>query len=203
MIGIIDYGMGNLHSVKNACDYIGLENVISSNPDVLKKCDKLILPGVGAMEDCMDHLKKSQLYDYFLEETNHGKPVLGICLGMQAFYEFSEEDGGVDCFGLIKGKAKKMEDPSIRIPHIGWNELVFEKDHPLLEKISSHPYVYFDHSYFGSEMDEADLVAYANYGPYKVPGIVSKGNLLACQFHPEKSGKDGLAILEYFGREFV
>lgn len=198
MIGIIDYGMGNLRSVENALDHLGLEHVISADTSVLDGCERLILPGVGAMKDCMAALHKSGLDDYIRTNT---RPILGICLGMQAFFEDSEENGGVKCLGLLRGHFVRMTDPSVRIPHIGWNRLDMDPSHPLAARLGEGACVYYDHSYYGCGLDPADVAGSSSHGPYVVPGLVEKGNILACQFHPEKSGETGLEILSYFGKD--
>lgn len=198
MIGIIDYGMGNLRSVENALDHLGLRHVISSDIQVLDSCDRLILPGVGAMQDCMKALKESGLDDWLRMQK---KPLLGICLGMQAFFEESEENGGILCLGLLPGRFEKMEDPDIRVPHIGWNELEIREGHPLKAILGDHPYVYYDHSYYGADLDPETVLGISRHGRYAIPGMTGRGNILACQFHPEKSGETGLKILSYFGKE--
>lgn len=199
MIGIIDYGMGNLHSVKNACDHLGLEAIVSDSKIELAQCDQLILPGVGAMKDCMETLQDKDLIDWIKEQVlDQKKPILGICLGMQALFESSEENGGVECFGFLKGKVIKMDDESIRIPHIGWNSLKWNHNTAYLPIEPS--YVYYDHSYYGIGFDEEDLVAYSHYGNARIPGVVKRGSIIGTQFHPEKSGKVGLSILEAFGK---
>lgn len=198
MIGIIDYGMGNLRSVENALDHLGLDHVISADPAVLDGCDRLILPGVGAMKDCMEALRESGLDVYI---TRSRKPILGICLGMQAFFEDSAENGGVRCLGLLQGHFVRMTDPGVRIPQIGWNQLKVDAAHPLAKILPEKAYVYYDHSYYGCGLDPADVAGTSTHGPYEVPGLVEKGNILACQFHPEKSGETGLAILSYFGKD--
>ena len=198
MIGIIDYGMGNLRSVENALDHLGLDHVISSDSQVLDQCDRLILPGVGAMQDCMKALKEAGLDTWLRAQT---RPLLGICLGMQAFFEDSAENGGVQCLGLMPGHFEKMEDPAIRVPHIGWNELEVAPDHPLKDILGDHPYVYYDHSYYGCDLDPDTILGVSHHGKYTIPGLTGKGSLLACQFHPEKSGETGLKILSYFGKE--
>lgn len=198
MIGIIDYGMGNLRSVENALDHLGLDHVISSDLQVLDGCDRLILPGVGAMQDCMKALHESGLDDWLKAQS---RPILGICLGMQAFFDASQENGGVDCLGMLPGQFVKMEDPSIRVPHIGWNELEIRPDHPLKEILGDHPYVYYDHSYYGTGLDPDTVLGTSGHGPYQIPGLAGRVHVLACQFHPEKSGETGLKILSYFGKE--
>lgn len=202
MIGIIDYGMGNLHSVKNACDRLGFDSVISSDVAVLNECTKLILPGVGAFKDCMKSLKETGLYDYIIKRVNEGVYLLGICLGMQALFESSQENGYCEGFGFLKGEVVMMNDLSVRIPQIGWNVLEKNQDHILFEKINS-PYVYYVHSYYAKNVEDEDLIGYSTYGNMKITGLVIHNRIMGCQFHPEKSGEDGLKILEYFGKEFV
>lgn len=204
MIAIIDYGMGNLYNVKNALDVLGVDSIITSKKEDLQKADKLILPGVGAMQDCMLNLEKSGLKEMIIDFVLHQKkPLLGICLGMQALFESSEENGHTKGFGFIKGNVIKMEDANVRIPHIGWNDLQFVKDMPLKDKFSKAPFVYYVHSYYASDYDKEDLVAYSEYGNMKICGVIMHGHVMGCQFHPEKSAEDGLKILKYFVEEFV
>lgn len=204
MIGIIDYGMGNLFSVHNAVQKLGYDVLISSDPAKLEQCQKLILPGVGAFGDMMKNIKEVQL-DVFIENwvRKEKKPLLGICLGMQSFFESSEENGMHEGFGFLKGQIVFMKDPNVRVPHIGWNDLIKENEHPLFSKLSAHPYVYYVHSYYASNMDPDDLIGYCDYGTMKIPGLVMHENVMGCQFHPEKSGEDGLKILQYYLEEFV
>lgn len=203
MIGVIDYGMGNLHSVLNACEHLGLEAIASADKDVLSKCDKLILPGVGAFGDMIDCLEKTGLKDWIAKEVSENKkPVLGICLGMQALFEKSYEYGEYEGFGFLKGEVRPMNPYDVRIPQIGWNSLEISTASPFSSFLKNGCYVYFDHSYVVEAWDPACLIAYCQYGPYTVPAIVGKDNVLGTQFHPEKSGKDGLKILEWFGKEF-
>ncbi len=199
MIGIIDYGMGNLHSVKNACYHLQIEALISNDKDTLAQCDRLILPGVGAMKDCIDTLKKEDLFDWIKEQVlEHKKPILGICLGMQALFESSEENGGVECFGFLPGKVILMKDERLRIPHIGWNSLEWK---PMEGYTPIEPsFVYYDHSYYGIGFDPDDLVAYSHYGDFIIPGFVKRNHIYGTQFHPEKSGEVGLSILKAFGK---
>lgn len=201
-IGIIDYGMGNLHSVQNACRHLGMDSLISSDPRELETCDKLILPGVGAFGDMMDHLEAAGLDDWIRQQAQT-TPLLGICLGMQALFESSEEHGLRAGLGLLPGHVIRMDAPDIRIPEIGWNELIVSEKHPLHDRLSERPFAYYDHSYYASGWNPDHLIAYSQYGPYVIPGLVGKGHLVGAQFHPEKSGKDGLAILEWFGKECV
>lgn len=212
MIGIIDYGMGNLHSVYSACQYLHLDALISSDPKELAKCERLILPGVGAFGD-MDHmLRSSGLYDWVLEQVNvlH-KPLLGICLGMQALFDKSFEFGEYEGFHFMRGEICPLEPLNVHengkevlltVPQIGWNRLYFASDFALADELQADPYVYFDHSYALMRWNPVDLKAYAQYGPYIVPAILIHDNVMGCQFHPEKSGPTGLRILEWFGKEF-
>lgn len=204
MIGIIDYGMGNLFSVHNAVQKLGYDVLISSDPVKLEQCQKLILPGVGAFGDMMKNIKESQL-DAFIENwvRTEKKPLLGICLGMQSFFESSEENGMHEGFGFLKGQIVFMKDQKVRVPHIGWNDLIKENEHPIFSKLSTYPYVYYVHSYYASNMDPDDLIGYCEYGTMKIPGLVMHENVMGCQFHPEKSGEDGLKILQYYLEEFV
>ena len=196
MIAIIDYGAGNLFSVKNALDFLGLENKITKDPADLRAADRLILPGVGAFADAMRMLNESGLVDVIREEVQK-KPLLGICLGMQMLFEKGYEFGETDGLGLIKGCVKLMEpDGNLAIPHIGWNELEKNEECPLLAKCGEGEYVYFVHSY-AAECDSKNVAAYCDYG-MKVPALVFEGNVYGAQFHPEKSGDTGLNILRCF-----
>lgn len=203
MIGIVDYGMGNLHSVQNACDHLGLEAMICTKAEQLAGCSKLILPGVGAFGDMAAALEKTGMGEEIrrLCGQEH-KPLLGICLGMQALFEASHEFGTWKGLGFLQGEVNAMEPFGVRIPEIGWNELIIRDDHPLSVLLPEQPFVYFDHSYLAQNWNPAQLIAYTQYGPYCVPAIVGKDNILGTQFHPEKSGRAGLAILEWFGKEF-
>lgn len=202
MIVIIDYGMGNLRSVENALHKIGAACKISSDPQDIKTADKLILPGVGAFPDCMKQLQASGLVNALLEEVHQGKPLLGICLGMQALFEDSYEGGYTKGLGLLQGSVVKMEDSTVRIPHIGWNLLEKAQSFPVFDKLSAQPFVYYVHSYYAQNYNENELLGYSRYGSLKIPGLVRKNNILGAQFHPEKSGSDGLAILTWFKEEF-
>lgn len=201
MIGIIDYGMGNLASVRNALNEIKQECLISSDAEQLRSCDKLILPGVGAFGDCMANLHERNLSSFITEEVQSGKPLLGICLGMQMLFDESEEKGITKGFGFLHGSVIEIDDPTVPIPEIGWNELEWNQQSRLQSILSAHPYVYYVHSYY-AKAEQEDLIAYSTYGNVKVAGIVRKKNVMGTQFHPEKSGEDGLKILCYFAEEF-
>ena len=195
MTAIIDYGAGNLFSVKNALDYLGIENNITKNAEDLRAADRLILPGVGDFPDAMRMLNESGLVGVIKEEVQK-KPLLGICLGMQMLfekgYEFEETDG----LGLIKGSVKLMTPENLAVPHIGWNELELNKPCKLLEK--GGEYVYFVHSY-AADCPSDNVAAYCDYG-MKVPALVFNGNVYGAQFHPEKSGETGLEMLKKFAK---
>lgn len=196
MTAIIDYGTGNLFSVKNALDFLGVENIITKNPDDLIAADRLILPGVGAFPDAMRMLNESGLVEVIKEQVQK-KPLLGICLGMQMLFEKGYEFGETDGLGLIKGSVKLMHpEGNLPVPHIGWNAL--EKNEPcrLLDRCADGEYVYFVHS-FAAECDSKNVAAYCDYG-MKVPALVFEGNVYGAQFHPEKSGEVGLDILRCF-----
>lgn len=203
MIAIIDYGMGNLHSVENALKKLNCVCKITKDIEEIRNADKLILPGVGAFPDCMKNLQESGVLDTLKEEVLvNKKPLLGICLGMQALFEESEEGTITKGLGFLKGRIVKMVDPDVKIPHIGWNLLEQNQEYPLFQRLSRHPFVYYVHSYYAQGYEETDLLGYSCYGKLKIPGLVRHENILGAQFHPEKSAEDGLAILTYFKEEF-
>ncbi len=200
MIAIIDYGVGNLFSLSSSFGFIGEEATVTSDPDVIRRADRLVLPGVGAFEDAARKLRESGLDRVVLEETKKGKPLLGICLGMQMLFEKSYEYGEHEGLGLIKGEVRSMRGvipESFKIPHIGWNALKLTKPaHPLFRYIKEGDCVYFVHSFFGAECDQ-DLIATAEYGEDLTAAVANK-NVMGTQFHPEKSGDVGLRILKAF-----
>lgn len=197
MIAIIDYGAGNIFSVKNALDYLGLESELISDTNKIKSADAIILPGVGAFPAAMNMLEKSGLIDTIKEEAAK-KPFLGICLGMQLIFEKGYEFEECDGLGLISGSVRKMEEKDLIIPHMGWNKLEKLNNCPLLENIGDNEYVYFVHSY-KAECDDNNISAYCEYGG-RVPALVYNGKYVyGAQFHPEKSGETGLKILKNFG----
>ena len=200
MIAIIDYNMGNLASVKNAFAKLGKETVIESDPAKFQKYDKLVLPGVGAFGDAMQHLKERNMTEAIKEFANSGKPMLGICLGMQLLFESSQEFGNHAGLGLIKGSVVKFEserfEEPLKVPHMGWNRM-FTKEHPLFEGLDDEHYLYFVHTYHVTCNDEKDIIGETLYG-YKFTSAVAHGNIMGIQPHPEKSHKNGLKILENF-----
>lgn len=202
MIVIIDYGMGNLKSIRNALNYLGIENKVSSDIDDIKKSKALILPGVGAFPDAMDNIKRLGLDKVIKEEALNGKFILGICLGMQLLFDKGFEGLEKDGLGLLQGNIVKMKadkENNIKIPHIGWNDLQYNRDDELFKCIEAGKYVYYVHSYYAQNYRNEDLVAYSQYGENKIPGVVRNKNIIGIQFHPEKSGSIGLAILKNFG----
>ncbi len=198
MIAIIDYGAGNLQSVKKAFDFIGAETVITNDPEVILSADKILLPGVGSFGDAMDSMEKNGLVETVKECALSGKPFLGICLGLQLLFEESEESPGVKGLGIFKGKIKKFSsDMGLKIPHIGWNSLEIKQKDTLFKDIPENAYVYFVHSYYLHAEDENDIATVTNYG-IDFHSAVGKNNIFATQFHPEKSGDVGLQILRNF-----
>ena len=194
MITIIDYGAGNLFSVQNALNYLGLENRVSSDPAEIRSADGLILPGVGAFPDAMRMLNASGLTGFIREEARK-KPFLGIFLGMQLLFETGYEFEETAGLGLLPGTVQKISTP-YKIPHMGWNHLRKNGDSPLLKNVPDCSSVYFVHSYMANTPPEF-VSAYAGYGA-EIPALVERGNLFGAQFHPEKSGEVGLAILRNF-----
>lgn len=194
-IVIIDYGMGNLHSVNKAMKYVGAEVEVTSEATKIAKADKVILPGVGAFGDCMLNLEKYGLVPVIKETLASGKPFLGICLGLQLLFEGSEEAPGIQGLGFFKGQVEKIKT-DLKVPHMGWNSLVLKNPSPLLAK-SADGYVYFVHSFHAVPEDKAIITAVCNYG-IEVTAAVGRANVQAVQFHPEKSSKVGLGILQAF-----
>lgn len=193
---IVDYGVGNLKSVSNAMNFLGLKTCITSDAAELERADAIILPGVGAFPDAADKLRVPGL-DKVLIDRAEKKPILGICLGMQLLFDRGEEVRPCDGLGLVPGKVTRIET-RYKLPHIGWNSLRFQNNSPLFKGLDDGAYVYFVHTFCGCADSEADVIARTDYGP-SVVAAVSHGNVYGCQFHPEKSGEIGLAILKNFG----
>lgn len=192
---IIDYDAGNLANVVRAATRAGLDVVVTRNPAEIRDASALVLPGVGAMRDAMDHLNGYGLTGIIQEEVKKGKKLAGICLGMQALYEVSEENGHIPALGLLPGRIVRFPEGKLKVPHMGWNELVIQRPHEVLEGLAPHSYVYFVHSYYKTPGHTEDVIASADYG-VTVPAVVGKDNVLGFQFHPEKSGPVGMAIWE-------
>lgn len=198
MIAIIDYGAGNLHSVKNALDFLGADNIVTGNKEEILSADKVILPGVGAFGDAMKCIEERGLVETVKAVAENGKPFLGICLGLHLLFEESEESPNVKGLGIFKGKIVKIPDNgNLKIPHMGWNNIRITKDSKILKNIGNEPYVYFVHSYYVEAEDESVVSAYTEYGQ-RLDIAVEQGNVFATQFHPEKSGDTGMEILKNF-----
>ena len=196
-IAIVDYGAGNLMSVHNSLDFLGYENKIAASPAVIEQAAGVILPGVGAFPDAMDALHASGLTDAVLEAART-KPFLGICLGMQMLFEESDEVRPCKGLGLLPGRIERT-GTRLKLPQIGWDALDILRPNAMTEGVQQGDYVYFVHSFMAVPAEEGDLAAVTDYGA-RVPAMVARGNLFGCQFHPEKSGKVGLAMLKNFAK---
>ena len=193
---IINYNVGNLHNLKNALDFSGIENRLVTDPNEVKKADRILLPGVGAFAPAMDHLKKSGMLDALQEKFQSGAPMLGVCVGAQLLLDNSEEDGFHDGLGWIPGKVKRFSH-ELKVPQIGWNSVKKQKNNLLFKDVSDEMYFYFVHSYH-LELENSDQVlGMTNYG-YDFASVVCKENLWGVQFHPEKSQNAGLQLLKNF-----
>lgn len=199
MVAIVDYGVGNLFSLKSSFSAIGAKAVVTSSAEELEKADSIILPGVGAFRDASEKLKNSGLENTVVALAKSGKPLMGICLGMQLLFEKSYEYGEHKGLGLIGGEIRPIESVvpnGFKIPHIGWNSLEIKKPSPIFENVNNGEYVYFVHSYYAADCD-GSVTAVSDYGA-KLTAAVQSGNIFGCQFHPEKSGETGLKILRSF-----
>lgn len=203
MIGIIDYNAGNITSVERALKSLNIDFILSKNPADLKNCDKLIFPGVGDAEYAMAQLNQLGFDKFILDSVKNNIPLLGICLGSQIIFDFSQE-GETECLGLIKGQIKhlykideSLEQKGFKVPHIGWNNLDVKKECEILKDVPQNADFYFVHSYVICPQDESVIAATADYG-IQIPAVIHKDNIYACQFHPEKSGEPGLKILQNF-----
>ncbi len=199
MVAFIDYGVGNLFSLKSSFEKIGQEVIITNKKEELLKADRVILPGVGAFGDASIKLKESGLVDFIKELAESGKPTMGICLGMQLLFDKGFEHGEYEGLGLIKGEVRPISETipeGYKIPHIGWNRLEFKKNSKLFKYINDGDFVYFVHSYSALNCEEA-VSSVSEYGA-SLTASVEYGNVYGCQFHPEKSGETGLNILKAF-----
>ena len=200
MIAIVDYGVGNLFSLSRSLAYVGADVCVTGDREKIKRADKILLPGVGAFGDAIKKLRAACLDEVLVSEAKKGKPILGICLGMQLLFDKSFEYGEHTGLGLIKGQIRPIADKiekNLKVPHIGWNSLEFtEKKSELFKYIHDGDFVYFVHSYYAADCEQS-VIANAEYGA-KLTAAVQNGNVYGCQFHPEKSGKTGLAILRAF-----
>lgn len=198
MIAIIDYGAGNLQSVRKAFDYLGVQTQVISDPQVLLNAEAAILPGVGAFGDSMQALESVGMVQPIRDFVTSNRPFLGICLGMQLLFEGSEESPGVPGLGILKGTIARIPaEKGLKIPHIGWNSLALRQQGGLFQGLEEEPYVYFVHSYYLHASDPSIVSAQTEYGVV-IDAAVCRGSLHAVQFHPEKSGKTGLAMLKNF-----
>lgn len=200
MIAVIDYGVGNLFSVEKAVAALGADVKVTSDKETIEAAEKIILPGVGAFGDCMKNLEATGLIPTIKSLVADGRPMLGICVGLQILFDGSEESPGAKGLGLIHGMVKKIQAPGLKIPHMGWNSLTIRESREprdLFHGLQEHPYVYFVHSYHAVPDDPAVITATTEYGE-QLTASVAVGNLQATQFHPEKSGDVGLSILKNF-----
>lgn len=194
MIAIIDYEVGNIKNVYKAFKSLDLDVVVTSDKEVINQSSTIILPGVGAFKDAIDNLKKYDLVDCIKENVRDGKLIFGICLGMQLLFERSYEDGQWEGLGLLEGDIVRFEG-DLKVPHMGWNNLIKAREDEIAMGITEGEYVYFVHSYYLKPKNEEDVVFWADYGA-RVPAVVRKNNIVGMQFHPEKSGKTGMKLLE-------
>lgn len=199
MISIIDYGVGNLRSVEKAFHFIGGDASVTSDRDTILNSDAVVLPGVGAFANAMESLDKAGMVDIVKEAVESGKPFLGICLGMQLLFEYSEEGGDrVPGLGIFKGSIRQIPpDMNLKVPHMGWNSISIKGQFPIFKNLPTVPYVYFVHSYYLSAEDRDIVAATTSYG-LQFDVAIGRGNVFATQFHPEKSGEVGLSILKNF-----
>jgi imidazole glycerol-phosphate synthase subunit HisH len=202
VIGIVDYGMGNLFSVSKALERLNVPYFISDNKEQLLEADGLLLPGVGAFRDAMALLKETSLDETIKKFVQKGKPLLGICLGMQLLFETSEENGKFEGLGLLSGEAVRIpsrdsEGKEYKVPHMGWNFVSFQTPASITADVEED-YVYFVHSYYIKDVPDENLIGSAEYGGVEIPAIVGNGNVWGMQFHPEKSGELGMKLLKNF-----
>ena len=201
MIAIVDYGVGNLYSVEKAFAKFSDDVILTQSADVIDNADKVVLPGVGAFGDCMKNFKASGLMDAVMRAVENNKPVMGICVGLQIMFEGSEESPDIKGLGIFKGMVRKINAPGLKIPHMGWNSLTINEnthvDINLFKNIRKSPYVYFVHSYHAMPEDKSIILATSVYGE-EITAAVGKNNVIATQFHPEKSGDIGLSIIKNF-----
>jgi len=199
---IVDYGAGNLTSVYNALNYLNIKSKISREPAEIENAEKIIFPGVGAAKNAMETLNRTGIGEAIKNSVKKGTLLLGICIGCQIILENSEEDGGVECLGILSGNAVRFKtEPNLKIPHIGWNQVHFTKEHPLFKGIPDSSNFYFVHSYHPCTGNEPfTTYGISTYGSQTFPCIIGKDNLIATQFHLEKSGEIGLKTLENFSR---
>ncbi len=196
---IVDYGAGNLRSVARAVAHAGVEAVVSAEPRMVEGARALIVPGVGAAERTMLNLRSAGLDGPILDYIASDRPFLGVCMGMQALFDVSEEGGEHDCLGVLGGRLLRFPQ-GMTVPHMGWNTVHLERPHPVFEGVPDNAYFYFVHSYYPAPSDDACVIGSSDYEGVVFPAVVGQGNLIATQFHPEKSGKHGLLLYKNFLR---
>jgi len=202
VITVVDYKAGNLTSVRLAFEHLGAEVEITDRPEPILAASRVVFPGVGAAQASMDNLRGLGILEPLREVVARGTPFLGICIGMQLLFEHSEEDGGTECIGLLPGDVKRFRpsDPMCKIPHMGWNRVRIRRPHPLLDGIEDESEFYFVHSYYPAPSDESAIVGQTDYADVVFASVAARGNVFATQFHPERSGRIGLTILDHFTR---
>ena len=199
-IVVVDYDAGNLRSVQRALEAVGQRPVVTSDPHEVERAEALVLPGVGSAQDCMRKLATRGLIQPLKDYAASGRPFLGVCVGLQLLFDGSEEGGGVECIGIVPGTVRRFPHAAgLKVPQIGWNDVQFKRDHPLVEAIPDGTYFYFVHGYYADPADPGMTVGVADYGG-DFAAIVARDNVLATQFHPEKSADFGLRIYANFGR---
>lgn len=193
-LGIVDYGVGNIYSLKKALEHLGVDAVVSKDAKVLDNCYGVVLPGVGAFCDAASNISADGLDEVIKNQASKGKLVLGICLGMQLMYDYSTEGGKFKGLGLLSGWVDRIPD-RVKVPHMGWNTLRIQKECNVLKGVGNDDYVYYVHSYYVKAGESSQVCAYSSYG-VDIPAVVARGNIIGMQFHPEKSGVTGLKILK-------
>ncbi|MEN2768780.1 imidazole glycerol phosphate synthase subunit HisH [Ornithinibacillus xuwenensis] len=196
MIAIIDYGAGNIKSLQFALAKLNMESCLTKDEATIRKSEAIILPGVGSFQDAMNELNKANLDNIIRSEALKGKPLLGICLGMQLFYETSNEGGITNGLGVLKGHIQRIPS-SVKVPHMGWNTLQVKIPSAIMTNLPNNPYVYFVHSYYANHVHPKEVICSSTYGE-ELPVIVQKDNIIGMQFHPEKSGEIGIQLLKNF-----
>jgi imidazole glycerol-phosphate synthase subunit HisH len=199
VIAIVDYGMGNRRSVEKALEHVDAHPVITSDHDLISRADHVVLPGVGAFPQAMRNIRHAGLDQVLTNRFRDGGPILGLCLGMQLLFETSDEHEGATGLGLLPGKVRRLDARGERLPHIGWNLVTFQRNAKLVEDLGEAAAFYHVHSFVCEPDDDADVIGRGEYGERFV-SIVERGNVMGCQFHPEKSSRDGLALLRNFTR---
>jgi glutamine amidotransferase len=199
VIAIVDYGMGNRRSVEKAFEHVGARPTITADHDLIRRADHVVLPGVGAFPQAMRNIRRLGLDEVLTDRSLDGAPILGLCLGMQLLFDASDEHEGEDGLGLVPGKVRRLDARGARIPHIGWNLVTFQRDARLVHGLGEAAAFYHVHSFVCEPDDEGDVVGRGEYGQRFV-SIVERDNVMGCQFHPEKSSRDGLALLRNFTR---